>query len=109
MFTSCVNFLLCIRECSKYAHPAAFCRRHRQGSTGAFFGEKPKMEFDIYDILQEPEGNWIVTKNGEFFLNVSGGKAEAERIAKVLREEEGRAHAEVQPGKHVERHAGKNR
>ena len=74
-----------------------------------YFGEKPKMEFDIYDILQEPEGNWIVTKNGEFFLNVSGGKAEAERIAKVLREEEGRAHAEVQPGKHVERHAGKNR
>lgn len=67
------------------------------------------MEFDIYDILQEPEGNWIVTKNGEFFLNVSGGKAEAERIAKVLREEEGRAHAEVQPGKHLERHTGKNR
>lgn len=63
---------------------------------------------DKYDILQEPDGSWIVTKNGEFFLNVSGGKAEAERIAQVLREEEGRAHAEAQPGKHVERHSEKN-
>ena len=51
------------------------------------------MEFDIYDILQEPEGNWIVTKNGDFFLNVSGGKAEAEEIAQTLRREEDRASA----------------
>lgn len=49
---------------------------------------------DIYDYLQEPDGNWIITKNGDFFLNVSGGKTEAEKIARTLREEESRAHAE---------------
>lgn len=43
---------------------------------------------DVYGYQQEPDGSWIVTKNGDFFLSVSGGKEEAMKIAKVLNEDE---------------------
>lgn len=53
-------------------------------------------DYDVYAFQKEEDGSYIVTKNGDFFLCVSGGKAEAENIVKTLMKEEEKIHEEVQ-------------
>lgn len=43
---------------------------------------------DIYDYRQEPDGGWIVTKNGDFFISCSSEQA-AKQVTELLRKDAG--------------------
>lgn len=50
------------------------------------------MASDNYDVfsLRMEDGNYIITKNGDFFLFCTGGEAEAKRIVETLNKDEKR-------------------
>ncbi len=41
-------------------------------------------DFDLYCVRQKPDGKYIITKNGDFFIECSDSKEEAENIANLL-------------------------
>lgn len=43
---------------------------------------------DIYDYRQEPDGSWIVTKNGDFYISCSSEQT-AKSMAELLRKDAG--------------------
>lgn len=57
MFASCVNFLLCIRECSKYAHPAAFAEGTGKDPPVPFLWRMINMDEEkIYHTFPKSDG-----------------------------------------------------
>lgn len=49
---------------------------------------------DVFGVMKEENGKHIITKNGEFFLNCSGGEAEALKIADLLNNDSKKVHSD---------------
>lgn len=50
--------------------------------------------YDVFSLRRLEDGNYIITKNGDFFLFCTGGEAEAKRIVEILNKDEKRSREE---------------
>lgn len=48
-------------------------------------------DFDVYAYAHGADGNYIITKNGDFFLTCTGSEEDAKNLVKIIQEDANRA------------------